>query len=271
MAPLVTWELEPAWDHAYLIAGYQLHPPRFVTDHVEIDVEYTLTGVITAGGAQEAESIERVTFVLVGDDESGWRIAAPPPPLHLFSSAVDVAALQATLTPHSPSYLSASVFVWRMFNEAGWPMPYRPLKALRDPEVFSAVAEPKPGDLALFLAENVPYHAGIVTADGEIVSATVNAGLMRTTTEAFSGTVLFLRLRESARSAAVAPTARVAEEGGAVATSTPRPRLGPASPKPKKVGRATPAVKASRRRSPRAKAATGKSARRHATPPPRPR
>jgi len=40
------------------------------------------------------------------------------------------------MDPESPTYLSASKFVWRMLTDAGWPVPYRPVSALRDPGVF---------------------------------------------------------------------------------------------------------------------------------------
>lgn len=196
IAPLVNWELEPAWDVLAVISGYQIEAPRYADDHVEIDVQYTVTQTLSAIGVDDTAYIDSVTFNLIADGAGGWRIAAPPQVPHPFANNVDVLSLRAALAPDSPTYLSASAFVWRMLIDAGWPAPYRLVRQLRDPAVFAAVSEPKPGDLALFLADNIPYHVGFVSSDGTIASATANAGLMRTSPEAFAGAVLYLRLKQ---------------------------------------------------------------------------
>jgi hypothetical protein len=108
-------------------------------------------------------------------------------------------------------------------------VPYRLVRQLRDPAVFAAVSKPKPGDLALFLADNVPYHVGFVSGDGTIASATANAGLMRTSPEAFAGAVLYLRLKQprtpSPGFAAVSPD----DATPRALVPTPRPRSAPAA------------------------------------------
>jgi len=231
IAPLVTWALEPAWDHIALISGYQIKPPRVVGDHIEIDVEYTVVSAVSSEGEENRAGLETVPFSLVGDDISGWRIDGPPPPPYLFANIVDVDTMRATLAPDSTSYVSASAFVWRMLRKAGWPVPYRSVRQLRDTEMFAAVEDPRVGDLALFLENDTPYHVGIVTGDNQIASATINAGLMRTTADAFGGTVLYLRLREPL-------TPRPTSEE----SSRPRPAASPpASPIPETVAAPTPA------------------------------
>jgi hypothetical protein len=227
IAPLVNWQLEPAWDVLAVISGYQIEAPRYSDDHVEIDVQYTVTQILSGIGVDDTAYIDSVTFNLVSDGTGGWRIAAPPPLPHLFANNVDVLSLRAALAPDSPDYLSASGFVWRMLTDAGWAVPYRLVSQLRDPAVFAAVSEPKPGDLALFVADNVPYHVGFVSNDGTIASATANAGLMRTSPEAFAGTVLYLRLKQPRTSgpgfAAVSPD----DATPRALVPTPRPRPAP--------------------------------------------
>jgi len=231
IAPLVTWALEPAWDHIALISGYQIKPPRVVGDHIEIDVEYTVVSAVSSEGEENRAGLETVPFSLVGDDISGWRIDGPPPPPYLFANIVDVDTMRATLAPDSTSYVSASAFVWRMLRKAGWPVPYRSVRQLRDTEMFAAVEDPRVGDLALFLENDTPYHVGIVTGDNQIASATINAGLMRTTADAFGGTVLYLRLREPL-------TPRPTPEDSSQPTTAASP---PASPTPDAAAARTPA------------------------------
>jgi hypothetical protein len=197
IAPLVTWQLEPAWDRVRLVSGYQIHPPRFVVDHVEIDVQYTVVADIEAEQITDTASFSSVTLVLVGDDTAGWRITGPPPPPHVFASQFDAGTLRHELGADSSVYLSDSVFVWRMLRDAGWAIPYRSVRQLRAPEVFAAVTDPKPGDLALYFAATEPYHVGFITADGQVASATANVGLMRTSPDVFEGAILYLRLKQS--------------------------------------------------------------------------
>jgi hypothetical protein len=228
LAPLVKWILEPAWDHASLISGYQVHSPRFATDHVDIKVEYTVTADVSAAGVEDTQRIDTVNFRLVGDDVSGWRIDAPPPPPYVFANEVDPEAMRASLDPDSNQYLSGSKFVWRMLRDAGWPVPYRPLSELRDPDVFAVVADPKAGDVALFLSHEVPYHVGFVIARDQIASATLNAGLMRTPADAFPGTVMYLRLKEP-RTPRLSPPVREARATPA-APRVEQPVTGPTPP-----------------------------------------
>jgi hypothetical protein len=208
-----------------VISGYQIEAPRYSDDHVEIDVQYTVTQTLSGIGVDDTAHIDSVTLNLVADGAGGWRITAPPPLPHLFANNLDVLSLRAALAPDSPTYLSASAFVWRMLTDAGWAVPYRLVRQLRDPAVFAAVSQPKPGDLALFLADNIPYHVGFVSSDGTIASATANAGLMRTSPEAFAGTVLYLRLKQlrapSPGFAAVSP------DDATPRAPVPTPRLHP--------------------------------------------
>ena len=266
IAPLVTWTLEPAWDHIALISGYQVKPPRVVDDHIEIDVEYTVVGAVSSEGEENREGLETVPFSLVGDDVSGWRIDGPPPPPYLFANLVNVDTMRATLAPDSTSYVSASAFVWRMLREAGWPVPYRPVSQLRDPEVFAAVEQPKAGDLALFLGDGAPYHVGIVTGDGQIASATINAGLMRTPANAFAGTVLYLRLREPLTPRAT-PEGSSPPETAASPPVSPTPEAAPPpSPAPFPEEPATPAKNSSRRHRSKQRRPRHAVARKAATP-----
>jgi hypothetical protein len=248
IAPLVAWRLEPAWDRVVLISGYQVNPARVVGDHLEVEVEYTVVGAISSAENAQRQGLETVAFAMVGDDRRGWRIAGPPPAPHLFANIVDADAMSATLDPESSTYVSASAFAWHTLRDAGWAIPYRPVSELRDANLFAAVDKPKPGDLALFLHDDTPYQVGIVSGDNRITAATVNAGLVRTPVDAFAGTVLYLRLRES-----LTPRP-VASAGAQQATATPPPATrrsghaqGPNRRRPHRVG---PAKQATPRESP---------------------
>ncbi|HVN85954.1 MAG TPA: hypothetical protein VMW17_14030 [Candidatus Binatia bacterium] len=230
VAPLVSWTLEPAWDHVRIISGYQINSPRFFDDHVEIGVDYTVIHQIDAGDQGEvndAPQIESVRLRVEVDNDGQPRMAGPPPVPHVFATHLEEAALRASLRPSS-EYLSDSAFVWRMLTDAGWAIPFQSVSQLRGSSVFAPVETPAAGDLAVFLAAEVPYHVGFVTADGLVASATINAGLMQTSADAFDGAVIYLRLVQPAPSP-VATTAPDAQDIEAVSparspTAAPSPR-----------------------------------------------
>jgi hypothetical protein len=240
VAPLVSWSLEPAWDHLWLISGFQVmspRPARAFTEpgneghrllQVEVDVQYSVVAAVSAAGVVESERVETATFLLAGDDHAGWLIDGPPPPPHVFASQVDLPAMMSSLQPDSEQYLSSSAFVWRMLDEAGWALPYRPVTRMQDPGLFAVVGAPRVGDIALFLSGGAPYHVGMVVGENQVASATMNAGLMRTSPDVFAGTVVYLRPLEpppvkpspEATSRAQTGAGRSAETTGTVGTRT---------------------------------------------------
>jgi len=52
------------------------------------------------------------------------------------------------------------------------------------------------GDLVVYLRDDAPYHVGLLEAENQVVSSTLNAGIVRTTIDAFAGDVRYLRLIE---------------------------------------------------------------------------
>ena len=46
VAALVTWPLEPAWDHVYLIRGFELGTPEWRGGTLEVTVQYTITAEV---------------------------------------------------------------------------------------------------------------------------------------------------------------------------------------------------------------------------------
>jgi hypothetical protein len=246
VAPWVSWTLEPAWDRVLIISGYQIHPPRYFPDHVEIVVEYTVTQAVEAGQTDDTETaqqIEAITLRLENDEAGQWRITGPPPTPHLFASQLDVTAIRASLQPTAADYLSNSAFVWRMLTDAGAATTYRPVSRLR--ELFGPVDEPTAGDVALFSAGNVPYHVGLVTADNLIASATLNAGVMQTSPDMFSGMVSYLRLPQPLTAAPTPPAPPDLAYSELMPLPAPTPRA-TATPQPKSRSRAHPTKRPTR-------------------------
>jgi hypothetical protein len=123
-----------------------------------------------------------------------WRVLGPPPPPHIFAHRVDMDALRRSLEFGGLNFLPNSIFVWRMFQSAGWNVAFVPTIDLLNGQAYRAVDKPKTGDLVVYLRDGVPYHVGIVEADDQIVSSTLNAGVVQTAPDAFPGEMEFLRL-----------------------------------------------------------------------------
>jgi hypothetical protein len=180
VAPLVSWRIEPAWDQLRLIRGYEMGTPKLREDGVEVEVSYTVSGELRAGSVSREIRLESRTYRLVTEDDGeNWRIVGPPPVPYLFESQADVEELSTLLKPEDGSYVSNSAFVWHLLRHRHPDLPYRDTASLANAIYLVGTEEPKAGDLALFYDGDVPFHVGVVEADGVIVSATMNAGVWR--------------------------------------------------------------------------------------------
>jgi hypothetical protein len=193
VAPLVAWSLEPAWDHLYLIHGYEIGTPTNDDANIVFDVQYNLAQTIRSSGVRAEARIETRRYTLEPDGERGWRLRGPPPPPYIFASQADAEALAALLSPESDSYESDSAFVWHLLRDAGFDLPYADTLDL--PNAFGLRAERTGniGDLAVYYANGAPYHVAVVESDDGIVSATLNGGLRRAPFGAFAGEIRYLR------------------------------------------------------------------------------
>jgi hypothetical protein len=193
IADLVTWSLEPAWDHLYLIRGFELGTPQLRDGGVDVEVQYTITAEAQSSVVAEAERVERRTYRLVRGDDGLWRIRAPAPPPYLFASSADASALAALLDPAGSTYVSNSAFAWRMLRDAGWAIDYAATPTLATAPGFTPARTAQAGDLALYYDGDQPYHVGIVESEDTIVSATLNGGIRRTPFGAFAGEIRYRR------------------------------------------------------------------------------
>jgi hypothetical protein len=193
MAGLVTWPLEPAWDHLYLIRGFELGSPRVGDAGIEVDVQYTVVAEIRNGVVSEQQRVETRTYHLTRGDDGRWRIRAPAPPPFVFASEADEEALAALLAPDGSDYLSDSAFVWQMLRDAGWTIPYMDTAALATAAEFTTERTAEVGDVALYYDGDQPYHAGIVESDHTVVSATLSGGVRRTPFASFAGEIRYRR------------------------------------------------------------------------------
>jgi hypothetical protein len=196
VAPLVTWSLEPAWDHVVLIGGYQVDSPHTVEDGgVAIEVRYAVIGEVSPLGLDTVVHLETVEFRLDGA-KGTWHVLGPPLPPHIFAHQVDVDAVRRSLQRGGLNFLPNSIFIWQMFQSAGWNVAFVPTIDLLNGQTYRAVGKPKVGDLAVYLRDGVPYHVGVFEAEDRVVSSTLNAGIVRTTPDAFPGEMKYLRLVE---------------------------------------------------------------------------
>jgi hypothetical protein len=193
IADLVSWSIEPAWDHLYLIRGFELGTPQLRDGGVEVEVQYTITADVQSSVVQETERVETRTYRLVRGDDGLWRIRAPAPPPYLFASSADASALAALLDPAGSTYLSNSAFAWRMLRDADWAIDYATVPALPTAPGFTVERSAQVGDLALYYDGDQPYHVGIVESDDTVVSATLNGGIRRTPFGSFAGEIRYLR------------------------------------------------------------------------------
>ena len=106
VAPLISWSLEPAWDHVTLVRGTEVGTVRYDGSGAEIDVIYTVSGEIHAGAWRAQPRLETKRFLLLRDEASGmWKILGPPPVPHIFESGVDKDELAASLGPEKSTFL----------------------------------------------------------------------------------------------------------------------------------------------------------------------
>ena len=203
----MTWPLEPAWDHVYLIRGFEIGTPERRDAELDVVVQYTITAEVRSSVVTEGERVEARTFRLVRGDDGVWRIRAPAQPPHLFASDVDAEAIAALLEPSDARYLSNSAFAWRMLRDAGWAIPYADTAALASAADFTSERTAEVGDLALFYAGDQPYHVAVVESEETIVSSTLNGGIRRTPFAAFAGEI---RYRRPVATARATPTAEPA-------------------------------------------------------------
>jgi len=197
VAPLVSWQLEPAWDEVLLITGYEVGPPHPADNGaLAIDVAFTVVGQVSALGFDTTAYVDTVTFLVQAPAPAGWRIIAPPPVPHLFGSLVDVDTMRRSFDHGTSSFVSNSLFVWLMFQSAGWGVPYERTIDMLAGSAYRSVEEPRNGDLVVYARDDRPYHVGIFESEGQIVSSTLNAGVVRSATNAFAGDVHYMRLVE---------------------------------------------------------------------------
>jgi len=194
-AALVGWDFEPAWDHVVLIGGYSVGAPRPATDGgVKVDVQYNVLSTVTALGIDAESHVETVTFRVRTPDGTSWRIDGPPPPPHILGNRVDVNLMRRSLEFGGVNFLADTLFVWQMYRSAGWNVDFKRVGDLLDGTTYRVVETPEAGDLVLYLRDGAPYHVALLESEHQVVSSTLNAGIVRTATEAFPGTVKYVRL-----------------------------------------------------------------------------
>lgn len=193
VADLVSWSLEPAWDHVYLIRGFELGTPEWRGSNLEITVQYTVTAEVRSSVVTREVRVDTRIYRLDRGDDGVWRIRAPAPPPYLFESDADADALATLLDPNDPDYVSNSAFVWRLLRDAGWTIAYADTAALATSSSYTTERTAELGDLALYYDGDLPYHVGIVESEDRIVSATLNGGVRRTPFGAFAGEIRYRR------------------------------------------------------------------------------
>ncbi|MBI3785464.1 MAG: hypothetical protein HY270_18895 [Deltaproteobacteria bacterium] len=222
IAALVEWPLEPAWDRVVLVTSYTVGSPQPAdNEQLAVEVRYLVSSIVTADKIDEMPQIESLTF-RVRANGTAWRVVGPPPPPHVFAQEVEAPAMRASLQKGGVNFLSNSLFVWQMFQSAGWKVALQSTADLLSGKAYREVKKPKSGDVIVYLREGVPYHAGILDDQELVVSSTLNAGIMRTAADAFPGEARFLRL--------IRPGDEAASTSGTPDDSTtlPRPRPQPA-------------------------------------------
>ncbi|MGD9764045.1 MAG: hypothetical protein AB7V27_10055 [Candidatus Binatia bacterium] len=194
VAPFVGWALEPAWDHVYLVHGYELGTPRLREGGlVDVEVSYTVVNIVDSTAARPTWEVMSRTYTLEPAGGGEWRLRPPAPPPHVFESQADPEALAALLNVQDSAYLSNSAFVWRLLRGAGWQVAFARTADLVTAPGYTAQRTANVGDLVVYLADGSPYHVGVVESDEGIVSATLNGGIRRTPFDAFAGEILYLR------------------------------------------------------------------------------
>jgi len=216
IAGMVDWALEPAWDHVFLISGFELGTPQRRDGGVDVEVRYTVLSEVRSNVVEDNARVETRVYRLTPNENGGWVIHAPPPPPYVFENLADASVLAGLLDPGGGDYLSDSAFAWRMLRDAGWPLDYADVRALAAADAFTTERTAQDGDLAVYYDRDQPYHVGIVESDETVVSATLNGGIRRTPFGAFAGEIRYRR------PVATSP---------ALAWDEPTPTLPPAPPK----------------------------------------
>jgi hypothetical protein len=195
LAPLVAWAYEPAWDHLALISGYTVGSPQPAPENMfAVEVHYDVVGQLSPLGFDPEVHAETVTYGVQPDEQGNWHIVGPPPPPHVFANQVDIEATRRSLSSGGVNFLADTVFVWQMFRSAGWNIPFESTADLLSGATYRVVDNAKPGDIVVYLRGETPYHVGVLEAENQVVSSTLNAGITRTTVGAFPGAVRYLRL-----------------------------------------------------------------------------
>jgi hypothetical protein len=230
LAPLLTWTYEPAWDTVALVTGYTIGGPQPAGQNtLAVEVRYTVVGQVSPAGMNPEAHTESVTYRVEPDEQGNWHILGPLPPPHVFANRVDVDAVRRSLSNGGVNFLANSVFVWQMFQSAGWDVPFQSTSDLLSGATYRVVDHAHPGDLVVYLRDGSPYHVGLLEAKNQVVSSTLNAGITRTTVGAFPGEVRYLRLVRPGTAAAVQQAAPLPAASTAMnwTPATPRPRPTP--------------------------------------------
>lgn len=201
---LVAWPFDPAWDRVVSITGYRIGATEALDDgQVKVEVDYAVVGETTATGFEPGAHVERLTFVLDSAGDNDWRIVAPLLPPHVFGHRLQIEEVVDSLKHGRSAFVSSSLFVQQLLQAAGWDVPHVATAALLGESTYGSVSSPAKGDLIVYVQEGVPYHVGLLEAPNRVISSTLNAGIVRTTPNAFLGEVRYLRLMAPAK----APTA----------------------------------------------------------------
>jgi hypothetical protein len=238
IAPLVTWAYEPAWDTVVLITGYTVDAPQPAEENVlAVPVRYAVVAQLSPLGLNGEAHVESVIYRIAADEQGLWHILGPPPLPHLFVNRVDIEAMRRSLSDGGVNFLANSVFVWQMYQSAGWNVPFESTNDLLSGATYHPVDSAKAGDLVVYLRDGTPYHVGLLEAKNQIVSSTLNAGIMRTTVDAFAGEVRYLRLGRLPAAPSAAPLVI------RPAPTAPKPRPSPGAQAGKKKKTPTPPSK----------------------------
>jgi len=134
--------------------------------------------------------------------------------------------MRQSLQTGGVDFVPNSLFIWNMFQSAGWAVDFEPVEEFLNGRGFRTVTQPTSGDVVVYLRDGVPYHAGLLEAENQIVSSTLNAGIVRTPAAAFAGEVRYVRLVEpepmlSSTAAAPIPTAAERQRGRQMSKQAP--------------------------------------------------
>lgn len=205
IAPLVTWQLEPAWDHIVLVRGYDIKTPRHLGSRIEVEVTYGIAATVTPRGIEREQREQTLILDLLPTADGRWLIGGAPHPPHLFEHVADPAALAELLAPGS-SYESNSQFVARILESTGVVAPYTTTTDIPGAEFLEEVGTAAAGDLVVYFGQGIPYHVGWMESDERVLSATLNAGRRALPFAAFPGSIRYWRPRGQAASATPPPS-----------------------------------------------------------------